>query len=147
MSAMEPMDEANPLADKAAYVAQACTMQALRRASRIVTAEYERALRPLSLSASQFTILTALAVANAASLTDLGQRLASDRTTVSRLVRPLRQKGLVGAGARRNSLALTERGREVYAAALPRWYRAQHAMRRRLGADDADRLMALLSDI
>lgn len=114
-------------------VARTCLMQAVRKASRAITARYERALAPANLSAGQFTLMTALAVAEAPSVAELGRRIGADRTTVSRLIRPLVRRALVGVGERAGSLALTPEGRRLYASALSGWSEAQADLTRELG--------------
>lgn len=133
------------MTDQAAKIAGTCLMQAVRRASRSVTATYERALAEIGLSAGQFTLMTALAVAPADSKAALARRISADRTTVSRLLGPLTRRGLVGPGDTPGSLALTDAGAALYGAALPRWEAAQADALAQLGAADAATLRTLLN--
>lgn len=128
-------------------VAASCTMQALRRAARAVTAAYERELAPLNLTAGQFTILTALGVADAQSIADLGRRIGTDRTTLSRLLTPLRRRGLVGPDTDGRGLALTGTGRSLLEGALPAWQRAQDRLADRLGPERTRLLRSLLGSV
>lgn len=130
--------------DTPTRVGATCLMQAVRRASRTITARYEAALEPAGLSAGQFTLLTALAVAPAESKAAIGRRIGADRTTVSRLIRPLQRRGLIGPGERAGSLSLTEAGRAVYDQALPLWHTAQSETLDRLGSSDPDALLTIL---
>lgn len=78
-------------------VAATCAMQAARATARRLTRLYERHLAPHDLSASQFTALVALA-RGVGTVGALADALDMDRTTASRLLTPLRRRGLVAAG-------------------------------------------------
>lgn len=131
----------------AEIVARTCLLNTLRRGSRSVTAHYESRLAAVGMSAGQFTILAALAVAPAASVAEVGRRIGADRTTLSRLLTPLRKRGLIGPGETRTSVQLTQAGQTLFDRALPLWEAAQNELVARLGGDNADtlrRLAALL---
>ena len=112
---------------------------------RAVTAAYEAHLAPTGLSAGQFTLLTALAVAPVPSIAELGRRIGADRTTVSRLLAPLKARALVGPGETRTALALTAQGTALYREAIPLWEAAQAELLARLGEDEATSLRATLA--
>lgn len=103
-----------------------CVMQTLRAASRLVTRRYEAALRPLGLTASQFTILQSLQVDGRQSLGEMSETLGFDQTTITRLIRSLLRDGLLvlevsQEDQRRKHLSLTSAGRAKIQAALPIW--------------------------
>ena len=56
--------------------ALACMCASLRRASRVLTQQYDEALRPLGLRATQFTVLQALSIVEEVSQGRLGEILA-----------------------------------------------------------------------
>jgi len=129
-----------------------CTCAALRRAARRLTRAYDRALRPAGLRLTQYSVLANLARAagegRGLTVTDLARRLAMDRTTLTRNLRPLEAAGwiLVAPGPDRRSRAvvLTAEGRRVFEAAQPLWQNAERSFRQRLGREDAAELRRLL---
>lgn len=130
---------------------RSCLCANLRRASRAVTQLYNDALRPTGLTVEQFNLLATLSFSLEIALSDLARRVGTDRTTLTRNLGPLIRKGLVADGAARDQrvrmIRLTERGREVYAAAEERWRKIQADVTSRLGGDRAGELLDLLNAI
>jgi DNA-binding MarR family transcriptional regulator len=107
-----------------------CYCTQLRRASSGVTKIYDEALRPQGLRVTQFSLLRGLARLGQATLTELSDELALDRTTMSRSVKLLIDAGWVDATAgkrdgREKILVLNDRGRKTIKDALPLWSKAQ----------------------
>jgi DNA-binding MarR family transcriptional regulator len=106
-----------------------CLCFAVRRAARAITQHYDRSLRPSGLRATQFTLLTVLALAGPQPLSRVADRLGMERTTLTRNLRPLVMGGLVavrdGDDRRVRTLMLTAKGRRTAVAALPAWRQAQ----------------------
>jgi DNA-binding MarR family transcriptional regulator len=129
-----------------------CTCAALRRTARRLTRTYDRALRPAGLRLTQYSVLANLARAagegGALTVTDLARRLAMDRTTLTRNLRPLEAAGWlrIGAGPDRRSRAveITEEGRRLLVAARPLWQAAERTFRQALGREEAAELRRLL---
>lgn len=129
-----------------------CTCFKLRSLSRRVTQFYDRALAACGLKVTQFSLLAhALRAQREGSLSvsELARLLASDRTTVTRNLRPLVAAGLieVGAGgdARSRSVVVTPAGAAAYRAALPIWREAETRMRVLLGGDQIAQLHDLIA--
>jgi len=105
-----------------------CACAALRRATRAVTQHYERHFRGTGLRATQFTVLATLAQTGPLSISELSEILGLERTTLSRNLRLIENKGWVSAIAhgdqRVRRMALTPKGRKKAAIALPVWRRA-----------------------
>ncbi len=105
-----------------------CACSALRHASRAVTQHYERHFRGSGLRATQFTILATLAQTGPLSISDLSATLGLERTTLSRNLRLLENKGWVYSIGRHDQrirrMDLTPKGRKKAVAALPVWKRA-----------------------
>jgi DNA-binding MarR family transcriptional regulator len=124
-------------------VSAICACAGLRRAARALTRAYDGALRPAGIHVTQFSVLAALAAADA-TISALGEHLGLDRTTLSRDLRPLEAQGLVlihpGADQRTRVVSLTEAGRRKLREARPLWSRAQAETRAALGADGWQRL-------
>ena len=128
-----------------AEAARGCVCFNLRRAARAVTQLYDAALEPSGLRATQFSLLVALHLAGPATISRLARALVTDRTTLTRNLKPLGKRGLVeivaGADRRTRTVRLTGRGREALATALPRWRRVQAGLVGGLGAERWRRLM------
>jgi DNA-binding MarR family transcriptional regulator len=106
-----------------------CVCGNLRMAARAVTRVYDRHLHPAGIRASQMAVLWAVANANGLGVRDLAEYITMDETTMIRNLRGLERRGWVrvevGADRRSRLPTLTEAGRKVFAAALPRWKEAQ----------------------
>jgi len=93
-----------------------------------VTQHYERHFRGSGLRATQFTVLATLAQTGPLSLSELSARLGLERTTLSRNMRLIENKGWVSAiphhDQRVRRMELTPKGRKKAANALPVWKRA-----------------------
>jgi DNA-binding MarR family transcriptional regulator len=133
---------------KAALPETPCSCASLRRTARLVSRGYDQALKPAGLRLTQYSILANVAAAEGLSVTALAERLAMDRTTLTRNLRPLERAGWVvrGAGAdhRARTLGLTGEGREVLERARPLWQEAERSFRRRLGRERSEALRRLL---
>ena len=114
-----------------------CSCFAVRRAARAITQHYDRSLKATGLRATQFTLLTVLALKGPLPLTRAADRLGMERTTLTRNLRPLIARGLViqkaATDGRVRMLAITPRGRAATRAALPRWREAQESIATLLG--------------
>jgi DNA-binding MarR family transcriptional regulator len=130
-------------------VGKRCACFNLRRVTRAVTQLYDDFLRPTGLRVTQFSVLVALRNMGQATVNQLADKLVVDRTTLTRNLRPLQEAGLVrtrpGADRRVREISLTQAGEDKLHQALPRWREAQNEMRRSLGRDRLDRLLADLS--
>jgi DNA-binding MarR family transcriptional regulator len=108
-----------------------CACQAARRAARELTRAYDEALRPSGLRTTQFSLLVAVGLMGAPSMTELASAVALERTTLTRDLRPLSERGLVairpGDDRRSRVVELTDAGWAGVAAAMPRWREAQAA--------------------
>jgi len=122
----------------------ACACTRLRTAARLMTRAYDEALRPAGVNASQLAILTAIDVDEATSIAALSKRLAMDRTTLSRNLKPLESAGLVRLGAegwkRSKTVHLTAQGRRLLTRAKALWDAAQTSFLERFGKSEWKRL-------
>ncbi len=128
-----------------------CTCAQLRRASRVLTQIYDRALEPLDLKITQYSLLVNIARAEGATVTKLAERLVMDRTTLTRNLKPLERAGLVrvgsGADRRSRSIATTPAGRRLLERAIPHWREAEKRVRATIGHEDVVELHRLLGKI
>ena len=126
-----------------------CACNQLRRATRAVTALYESALAPSGLKATQLPILVALGSAGDLSVSTLAGALALDRTTLTRNLRVLEDRGLLRTSesdddARVRILSLTLDGADLLATALLHWEELQMLVEARFGRE---RLRALYGEL
>lgn len=128
-----------------------CLCASFRRASRALTQHYEEALRPLGLRATQFTVLQALSIAKDITQGRLGRILAMDSTTLTRTLEIMSDRGWIekvpGKDRRERRLRLARPGEDLYRRALPRWEQVQARLRRRLGAEQWDRLLQFTNNV
>ena len=114
-----------------------CTCFRIRGAARRVTQIYSRHLAPTGLKISQFSLLGFVAAEGPISIGRLSDLLATDRTTLTRNLRPLLQGGLVeratSGDRRRHELLATPDGRALFKRALPLWGTAEQEVRAAMG--------------
>ena len=135
-----------------AAVRSTCACDQLRRAARAMTQRYQDALVPSGLAATQLPILVGLSHGKPVPITPLAEGLALDRTTLTRNLRVLENRGLVtmvaNAADRRMRLALlTEAGARVLTQALADWRVAQADVEREFGAARLGALFAELTTL
>lgn len=125
-----------------------CLCLAARRAARTITREFDDALRPHGLRATQFTLLAALQLAGPQPIGNLAEMLSADRTTLTRNLAVAEQHGLVAlradtADARSRRATITPAGRRALATALPAWRTTQRCLTDRIGDAAAASLRGL----
>ncbi len=115
-----------------------CTCFRLRGAARRVTAIYGKHLAPTGLKISQFSLLGFILAEGPVAIGRLSELLATDRTTLTRNLRPLLNDGLVepvtSGDRRRREFTATAEGRSLFRRALPLWAEAEREVRGALGA-------------
>ena len=144
---------ANAVAVDVAEIAEAtsstCIATRIRQLSRIITRVYDDALRPLGITASQFTLLTQLAQQDGITAVEIGTELDIEKSTLSRNLKRLLALGHLTmdppAGRRGRGLHLTPKGSDVIQKAYPVWKDAQGRAVRTLGNDSRSTLDGLLS--
>ena len=128
-----------------------CLCATLRRGSRALTAVYEQALLPFAVSASQFTILQALAQVGELSQWQLGAVLAMDSTTLTRTLKIMRRHRWIaerrGKDRRERHLRLAVRGKQLLERATPIWEKTQSRLQQQLGSGDWKQLFQLTDRI
>lgn len=119
-----------------------CACASVRRASRAVTQLYDSWLRRHGIEGPQFALLTMLERLGETNQTTMGRQFDLDKTTLSRNLRLLHQKGWIamgpGADARERRVTLTPMGRRRLAAARPAWRQAQDQLRSSMNAEEWD---------
>lgn len=131
--------------------AELCTAAKVRRLSRRVSQMYDDALTPHGLTIGQFGLLASLSRRRGLAIGALAERLSADASTVSRLVRPLADAGLVQIrpdlhDRRARLVWLTDAGHQRRAAAQAGWQAAQEAMEAMLGSGRLAALRFMLDE-
>jgi len=131
-------------------IARTCVALHVRMTARAVTRAYDEAMRPSGLKITQFVLLSALSTGAWRSVTELAERFALERTSLTRNLQLLTTAGLiepVACKGRASIHAVTDKGRAAIEAAIPHWRQAQERIEGGLGKDNwsetRDRLKAL----
>ena len=133
------------------HILDHCLGLRLQRAARVVARRLDEALRPLNLTNGQFELLALLRQTPAQRFASVAERLGRDRTTITAILKLLKQRGLVAVtvnsdDSRSLRLSLTRAGRDLLAAAIPHWGRFHARMEHHFVADEADLLRHCLGD-
>lgn len=127
------------------HIRDHCLCLHLQRATRIVARRFDDALRPLSLTNGQFSLLTSLNRPEPARLGSVATMLGMDRTTLTAALKALERRGLVKiavdpADRRGRMLTLTKAGRSLLARAVPIWKETHREVEGLLGKIEPDLL-------
>ncbi|MEB0135260.1 MarR family winged helix-turn-helix transcriptional regulator [Actimicrobium sp. CCC2.4] len=118
--------------------APGCTCFALRRLTRTVSRLYDLHMAGVGLKTTQFSLLKHVA-AGSQPMAQLALHLSTDRTTLTRNLKPLLEAGWVtltpGADARQRIVTLTESGQAKVIGAKLAWQAAQLELERTLGPE------------
>ncbi|MDY7575033.1 MarR family winged helix-turn-helix transcriptional regulator [Actimicrobium sp. CCI2.3] len=140
-----------------ALLAPGCTCFALRRLTRTVTRLYDLHMAGVGLKTTQFSLLKRVA-AGAMPMAQLAMQLSTDRTTLTRNLKPLLDAGWVtltpGRDARQRIVTLTDEGKAKVIGAKQAWRAAQRELELTLGPelvktlhDDTASAMQLLTPL
>ncbi len=142
-----PTETAN-IAQIAETTASSCLATRVRQLSRIVTRVYDDAMRPLGITASQYTLLAQLAARDSITAVEIGHDLDIEKSTLSRNLKRLLALGHIimdpPAGRRGRGLHLTPKGQAVLKDAYPIWLAAQGRAVGIMGEDSRSVLDGLL---
>ena len=137
------------IADIAETTAGACLATRIRQLSRIITRVYDDAMRPLGITASQYTLLAQLAARDSITAVEIGHQLDIEKSTLSRNLKRLLALGHIimdpPAGRRGRGLHLTPKGQAILKDAFPIWQDAQTRAVSAMGAESRNVLDGLLS--
>jgi DNA-binding MarR family transcriptional regulator len=110
-------------------MARFCFGHRSRKAARAVTRAFNQRLKPLNLQITQFILLGAISRAEDLSIAALADEVGVEPSAVLRNLRLLEERGLVdntgGRGRSGRKLRLTSGGRDLIAASMPHWVKAQ----------------------
>jgi DNA-binding MarR family transcriptional regulator len=147
-----PAGAARPTAAFAGVLAEMdgrCNTTASRRAARYLSASYDKALAPVGLRITQFSILHTLAVGGRTSITALSEAIAMDRTTLATNLKPLERDGLLAVrqdetDRRTRAVEITAAGLARLEQAVPLWRSAQDRFEATFGTTEAAELRTAL---
>ena len=130
-------------------VRRTCACDQLRRVARGVTQVYDDAVLPSGLRITQLAIFVGLSTEGDLPLTVLADGLGLDRTTLTRNLKVLEDRGLIRTyqhadDARVRMVAMTLEGSRRLSAALKLWGEVQELVEARFGRD---RLVALEDEL
>ncbi len=127
-----------------------CTCFHLRKASRIVTQVFEAKMQSTGLRVTQVNLLAAISILGPSTINTLADKLAIDRTTLTRNLKLLEKQGEIaitaGQDRRERIASITPDGEKVLKEAFPLWQEAQSQVVEAIGADRWCELMKSLSD-
>lgn len=128
--------------------AATCLATRVRQLSRIITRVYDDAMRPLGITASQYTLLAQLASRDGITAVEIGYELDIEKSTLSRNLKRLLALGHIvmdpPAGRRGRGLHLTPKGEAVLRDAHPIWQACQSKTVSAMGLDCRATLDGLL---
>ena len=128
-----------------------CACANLRRAARAVTRLYNRELLSDGIEITQFTLMTTLNRVGEISQGELGDILALDSTSLTRMLKLLKDHGWVqakeGDDRRFRLFRLTKAGREKFQECLPHWKHAEERLRAALGEKTMRELGSALAEV
>lgn len=140
--------ESSQMGDIAEATAATCLATRVRQLSRIITRVYDDAMRPLGITASQYTLLAQLASRDGITAVEIGTELDIEKSTLSRNLKRLLALGHIvmdpPAGRRGRGLHLTAKGMTVLKDAYPIWQGAQNRTIGVMGSDSRATLDGLL---
>ena len=126
-----------------------CACGNLREATRVVTQIFDEEFQPIGLRATQFALLVSISRAGSANMTQLAEQMLTDRTTLTRNLKPLAKQGLLrvlpGRDLRTREVTLTPRGETTVIQAAPLWAKAQARVVGGVGQERFNSLLEHLS--
>ena len=115
------------------HVRDHCLCLHVQRAARALARLFDEALRPVDLTNQQFSLLMSLNRPEPPPIGPVANLLGMDRTTLTAALKPLERRGLLVVTAaekdrRSRLLAITPKGIELLAQAMPIWQRTHDAV-------------------
>ncbi len=120
------------------HVRDTCLCLHVQRAARALARRFDNAMKPTGLTNGQFSLMMSLNRPQPATMGQVAQVLAMDRTTLTAALKVLERRGLVRSepdprDRRGKLLSLTDEGMAALAAALPIWTRVHREIDGELG--------------
>lgn len=136
-------------AESAAYEA-CCVSFNLRKSSQVVSRIYAREMQDSPVRGPLFALMMIIRKRGPSSITDLAKEVGLDRTTLTRNLKPLEQRGLVHiepVSANRKEVSLLPEGEAALTEAVQCWRKAQAKVVDQLGEDRWTRMRSDLAAV
>ena len=120
-----------------------CVAFNLRKSSQVVSRIYAREMQDSPVRGPLFSLMMTIHRRGSSSITDLAEDIGLDRTTLTRNLKPLEQKGLIQierVTANRKEITLLPEGRAALRIAIKCWKKAQAKVLRKLGEERWERM-------
>jgi DNA-binding MarR family transcriptional regulator len=141
----------DPGPDECIRMGRLCLSASLRRTERIVTRHYDSYLEDAGVTAVQFPMLANIAANEEPTFRSMAEQLDVDRSTLSRNLALLGEKGLVSigpsSGPKPGRIALTTRGRTALRKAYARWNEAHQELETALSAEGVANALEVLKTL
>lgn len=128
-----------------------CMVLKTRRAARAVTRRYNELLKPLGIQSTQASLLSCIYAGGFDSISDLAEKMAIERSALTRNLKVLRDQGYITSDAkgrgRAQKVKLTKAGQNSVEKVGPLWVAAQNELRAELGDREWNRVQAALSTL
>lgn len=132
-------------------IGRRCACFNLRRASRLITRRFDEAFRDFGLKATQLSLLIAIYHAPYQSLTKLASILGMDRTSLTRNLNILYDKGLVlvegSDDKRERRIGISPEGERLLEEVFPVWRKVQAEVEETLGGEHWGNLLSGLHEV
>ena len=106
---------------------------------------YGQLMAQTGLEPTQYSLLVASSLTKGITVSKLAEALAMERSALARNLSVMEKHGLVsvlpGEDRRTRTVAITSKGKQKLAEALPLWRKAQDAVERKFGAERLRRLL------
>jgi len=132
-------------------VPKECVSYNFQKTARHLTQFYRKTISLSGLQGTQFPLLLAIKLNEPVSISSLAQLLELDRTTLSRNIKRLVEKGYVvlerEEDLRVRNVQLTENGAETLNQALPLWEKAQNKVIEQFGKEKWEKMLQSMKEL
>jgi DNA-binding MarR family transcriptional regulator len=132
-------------------IGRLCACFNLRRASRLITRKFDEAFRDFGLKATQLSVLMAIYHAPYQPLSKLASILGMDRTSLTRNLNILYDKGLVllegSDDKRERRIGISPEGERLLEEVSPVWHKVQAEVEETLGGEHWGNLLSGLHEV
>jgi len=128
-----------------------CTLNNLRKVTRSVSKIYDASLSNIGLRSTQFSLLSTIEKVDERPISQLAEILVMDRTTLTRNLKPLADKGLIKISTegdmRIRCIQITKKGSCLLEKAKPYWEKIQLKLVSEIGEERWSGILDDLSEV
>lgn len=133
-------------------ISHSCACGNLRKTTRIITQFYDKMLQTTGLKSTQCLLLLDISLNENISISNLGNILLMDQSTVTRNVELLRKSGYIAIkkeeqDCRKKCITITNKGIQTLEVAIPILKSAQSKIENGIGKKRIEELLKTLQDI